>query len=280
LLINFNGAKVTLIRRRVKMRGWPLTIALVAGFSASAHATLMLSASIAGNGTTTTFTCTDNQGSTAACPGGDTNPATGTIQLANQTIAGVTINTSIQTSLGTPANPPVGGQDILNTSSTSLINTNAFPVTVTAAISDTSFTPPVNSFEASGSGVFQNAIGGTIDMAFFNDPANAQGANTPTDSPGNKLADSGTITATTAADAFAFNSPVMPITETAPFSMTETVTFTLPAAAEGIDPQLVNRGQTEIKTLAAVVPEPASVSLLAVALIGLLFARAGRPIRG
>jgi hypothetical protein len=240
--------------------------AVVAAWSAPAYATLMLSASITGNGGTTTFTCTDNQAPSPSCPGGDTDPTVGTIQLANQTIDGVAINTSVQTSVGTPANP--APQDILNTSSTSLINTNAFPVTVLAAVSDTSFKAPVNSFQASGSGVFQNAVGGTITMGFFDDTANRQGANTPTDAPGNQVATSGVITSTSLADSFSFNSPVGAVTDTAPFSMTETVAFTLPAAVGGIDPELLNRGQTEIKF--AAIPEPASFSLLLGGLIGLI----------
>lgn len=250
------------------MRKLMLVALLGTTVAPAAHATLMVSASIVGNGVTTTVTCTDNQASTPLCPGGDTNPAVGTIQIANQTIAGVEINTSIQTSVGTPANAPVGGQDILNTSSTSLINTNPFAVTITAAVGDTSFTAPVNSFEASGSGLFENAQTGTISLGFFNDPANAQGATTPTTTPGNKLASFGPFTATSAADSFAFNSPVVVLNETAPFSMTESVVFTLPAAAGGIDPELVNRGQTEIKTLAPI-PEPASLTVLALGLAGL-----------
>src|SRR5207344_151224 len=141
-----------------------------------AHATLQ----IAIQGGATSFFCADNSGT-----GCDLNPAIGTIQLANQTIGGIQVNGSIQTSVGTPANP--GPLDILNTSSLSLINTTAVPVSFLVTIGDTDFAAPVTSFATSGSGVWQTANGSTITLNWFNDPANAQGADNPTDTPGNLI---------------------------------------------------------------------------------------------
>jgi hypothetical protein len=221
----------------------------VLGFaSAPAQATLKVLADVNGS----ISACVDN----ALC---DTNPLVGIIQVANGTLNGVQINGSIQTSTGNPANP---GPDILNTSSLSIINLTGLTKTVTVVVSDTDFIGPVGSFLTAGSGVWQNAIGSSITMKWFDDPANGQGADTPTDTPGN-LVDSFTHAAILFVDSFSHDGNG-PISDAGPFSMTEQAVFTLTPFA-----QLVNRGQTEVKLA---VPEPSTWAMMLLGFVGLGYA--------
>jgi hypothetical protein len=225
--------------------------------SAPADATLQIITDISG----TMAACVDQ----AAC---DLNPAVGIIQVANTVINGVLINGSIQTSTGTPANP---GPDILNTSSLSIINATGITKSVTVVVSDTDFTGPVGSFQTAGSGTWQNAIGSTITLNWFDDPNNGQGADLPTDTPGN-LIHTFTNTATTIVDAFSDNFAGI-VSDSGPFSMTEQAIFTLTPFA-----QLVNRGQTEIKSA---VPEPSTWAMMLLGFAGLGYAgfRKARSLR-
>jgi len=211
---------------------------------APANATLQIAWSFGG----TTGLCVDN----TVC---DLNAAIGTLQLADQTINGVEVNGSIQTSTKSAS------LDILNTSSLSVINTTGASIDVTVTVSDTNFIGPVTQFATAGSGVWQNAIGSTITLNWYNDPANAQGADTAGDTPG-ALIDTFTSTALLAADSFSHNGSGA-VADGALFSMTESATGTLTAGAT-----LLNRGQTEIKSASAV-PEPGSLALLGGALLGM-----------
>jgi len=176
---------------------------------------------IAGQIGATTFSCVDNN------PACDLNLTTGTLQLANQTINGVQINGSIQTSTGTPANP---GMDILNASSLSLINTATSSRTIAVTVGDTDFAGPIDKFFTSGSGTWQTANGSTITLNWYNDPNNNQGAETTTDTPGN-LIDTFTDVANGPADSFAHNGSG-PISDLGPFSMTLQATGTLAAGGQ------------------------------------------------
>lgn len=220
----------------------------IAGLSVPARATLQVSADVSG----AIDTCVDN----AAC---DKNPAVGTIQVGDVLINGVQVNGSIQTSTGTPANP---GQDSLNTSSLSIINTTNTLKSITVAVSDTDFQGPVFSFKTASASTWQNAIGSSITLNWFDDPGNAQGADTPFDTPGN-LIDTFSNTATLLVDSFNHDGSGV-VTDSGPFSMTEQAIFTLTPFG-----QLVNRGQAEVKSA---IPEPSTWAMMVLGFAGLGYA--------
>jgi hypothetical protein len=216
-----------------------------------ARATLQIAADFGGS----TLFCADNDGT-----GCDQSSAIGTIQLANQTIGGVTVNGSVQTSIGTlltPGTPPA-----INTSSLSVINTTGVPVAYDVTVGDTDFTGGASSFASAGSGVFQQANGSTITLSFWNDPTNTQGADFAGDTPGTAV-DTFSHTASGLADSFA-HSNTGPLADGSTYSMTLDATGTLAAGG-----QLINRGQT----LLTQIPEPDSLALLGAALLGFVALR-------
>jgi hypothetical protein len=213
--------------------------------AAPASAELMVSYNVGG----ITATCVDNN---SAC---DTNSTVGILQLADQTINGVSVNGQISASTK-------GGDNTITTSSLSVINNNTTPVDITFTVGDTDFLGPINQFFVSGSGTFNGAVtGSTVTYQWLNDPSNAQGAETFNDLPGNVL-DTFTATQTLArSQSFSFDDSGA-TTDGALFSMTLTASGTLQPSAS-----LLSRGESEIKPQLAV-SEPGSLALLAAALLG------------
>jgi hypothetical protein len=221
----------------------------LAALAAPAQATLILSANING----TIFTCVDN----TAC---DTNAAVGQLAIADQTIAGVSIQGSSQFQT-------IGTTNFLNTASFQIINHNLTSATVQLAIGGTDFLGPTQTFAASGSGTWQNANGSNLTITYYGDIANSQPAENPTDFPGTLLA-TFSDTAVGPADAFSFNGGGAFLTGPL-YSMALGTSGTLAAwnGQAGQEATLVGRSQTIITTQA--VPEPATIALLGVALLGL-----------
>lgn len=214
--------------------------AAVVGLAAPAHAVLQISGSVGG----ISVQCADQQG----C---DTNPLAGQLAIGDQTLGGVQFIGSSQTqTVGPPTNR-------LNTSSFQIINNSGAAVDIELAVSGTGFTAPTTIFSASGGGTFETAAGSSIDLAFFADSANQQGADTPTDAPGSQLF-SGTHAAAGLTDTFSLNSGTLPLVETGPFSMTLLASGTLVNGGA-----LVGRTQALVTDVTTTVPEPGSLALLA-----------------
>jgi len=135
---------------------------------------------------------------------------------------------------------------------------------LTAALSGMNFAGPVNFVALTGSGTWQSTAGSVMSLSFYDDPTNVLGASTPTDAPGNLVGSFTSAPADTVTSSYSYSpgSSLLGVTDTGPFSMTETWNYTLaPGGA------LVSRGQTESKALQA--PEPASMLVFGVGLTAL-----------
>jgi PEP-CTERM motif len=141
-----------------------------------------------------------------------------------------------------------------------LTNTLSTPVTITITVGATNFTAPVVDFATASSGVWQGPGGiSAATFKWFVDPANAQGADNATDTPG-VLVDSALSTSLPVTLAFAHNNLVSE-SLSAPYSMTEQLSLVL-APGES----LVNRGQSIV---GAPIPEPSTWAMLIIGFVGM-----------
>lgn len=243
----------------------------LAGWITPAEATLIISGSF--DGGAPVFAIDNSLVSTCGavavgCQLPDLDPTVGVLTLAPTnagTGGGLSIQGSVQTSDKATVPGTLNRLDSTGTQVTSVTGSHTFVV----AISDTSFVGPVVTASTTGSGQFSHLGGGygdtEIEMAWFNDPLNSQGAENPFDTPGLAV-DTFSFTPLAAQNpsSFAHNGGPFAVNDPALFSMTLQFGGVLD---EGV--RLTGRQMTEIKPLVAVSNPKGSLLLgLGVLLLG------------
>ena len=212
-------------------------------FVPSANATLQLS--IGANGST--FTCADGQ------LGCDLSGGANNLLTVNTLVGGAFVQITL-------AQSAAGATNSLELSSANIENQSGAPLTVTLLASQTDFTGPVTLVNNSGSLTFNDNVGaGLSTLKFWADASNVQGAN-PTNTPGTLL-ESVSGTAATNPDSFS-GSNIAPFVAGGLFSMTEGAALDLIAGGS------VTGFNQSMVTLASV-PEPFSLGILGMGLLGL-----------
>jgi hypothetical protein len=223
---------------------------------AVAPAQARLQLSINANGST--FSCFDGQ------LGCDQSGGANNLLLINTTVGGAFVEIALsQSQFGSP--------NVIELSSSSIINESGAPIRIALVASDTNFVGPVKSILESGSLTFNDAVGsGPSSLSFFADPLNAQGAN-PLNTPG-VLLDTVTGTPTTNPDSFS-GTLLSPFAAGGPFSMTESASLNLIAGGS-----ITGFNQSETSSA---IPEPRTWGLMALgfACMGLLGWRRSRSER-
>ena len=193
-----------------------LTVGISFATAQSAQAQLKVAGNISG---VDGFCIADNN---FACAVGvqiiDLDPTVGRIRISEATVGGVVLSGTLSTTVGPPVN-------VLNTSLT-LRNSTPVPVTLTLAVGATSFAAPTTRIFTAGSGTWQTADGSEIQLSWYHDPANSQGAETALDRPGTELTTFDDSAKDDLLEAFATDSHQKSILDS-PFSLTLGLDLTL-----------------------------------------------------
>jgi hypothetical protein len=209
---------------------------------APANATLQLSINSGG----ATFTCFDGE---LSC---DQSGGARNLLTVDTTVGGAFVQLTLAQSSTHP--------NVLELSSSNILNERAIPITISLLASDTGFAAPVTFIEESASLTFNSAVGsGLSSLQFWADPANAQGAN-PLNTPG-LLLDAVTGAPLTDPDSFS-GSRLSAFAAGGPFSMTEGATLNLigGASVTGFN-----------QSMQGGVPEPSTWAMLILGFGGLAF---------
>jgi hypothetical protein len=207
--------------------------ALIAATPASARLQLSINA----NGAT--FSCFDGE---LSC---DQSGGANNLLTIDQTVGGAFVELTLaQSTFGKP--------NILQLSSSNIVNESGAPITISLVAGDTDFAGPVSFVEESGSLTFNRAVGsGPSSLGFFADSANGQGAN-PLNTPGVNLL---TVTGAPASDPDSFSGTrFSAFSAGSPFSMTESASLALVSGGSitGFN-QSMTTGVPEPKTWAMLV---------------------------
>jgi hypothetical protein len=142
--------------------------------------------------------------------------------------------------------------DELSVSNLTITNLGTSTQTLLMAAGDIGFVGPIAAIRSSGSGTFNNDVGGSGNVVFFASPSNTQPAAFSTDLPGQQLFTTGLLV-TKAPSSFA-GDKTTPFSASGPFSMAEGAAITLRAGAS-------ITGFNESMATAAI-PEPSTWAMM------------------